>query len=302
MFEEGDRVNKAIPVTATTRFSALDLSQLQAAKPVAAAAALKPAAAAAAAALKPAAAAAAAPKPAAAAAAPKPAAAPPAGISSEVTALEAAIAAQGKLVAELKAPGAAASEADKKQAVDKLLELKNQLPEGHALRPVARSDKKKQDKAAGKAAAPTSSTAVEPKPAKAAPEEDAALLAMEQAKVDQLCGMRSERFGVHAMHQSRAEDKQGRVFTLVGDVEAKVGSKVLIRGYVHAVKSPASASFVVVRQRLHTVQCVVEGADAELKAFVDKVPVESVVDVMGVVGFSTSPHGWTDGRRCWFCR
>ena len=61
--------------------------------------------------------------------------------NSNVSELEAQIAAQGKTVADLKA--IKADEGKVKAVVDKLLELKNAFPEGHALRPVSRSDKKK---------------------------------------------------------------------------------------------------------------------------------------------------------------
>jgi len=188
-------------------------------------------------------------------------------------------------VADLKA--AKADEGTVKAAVDKLLELKNALPEGHALRPVSRSDKKKAEKGGGEGKSTPAAAAAPAQPRQttaAAPAQDEAV---EQAKIEQLMSLKSDRFGVRPLLQSRPQDKQGKEYTLVGDVAPKVGSTVLIRGYIHAIKSPASATFVIVRQRLHTVQCVVEGSDAALKDFVDKVPVESVVDVFGTVVAAT---------------
>ena len=50
--------------------------------------------------------------------------------------------------------------------------------------------------------------------------------------------------------QSRPEDKKGRKWTLVGNlVEIPSESPVLIRGYVHAIKSASSVRVCEVNQR-----------------------------------------------------
>lgn len=172
-----------------------------------------------------------------------------------------------------------ADEPTVKAAVEKLLELKNKLPEGHALRPLSRSDKKKAEKSAEK-------KPVEPtKNAKKQDRNDVQNEELEKKKMEQLRAIKTDRFGMLTMVQSRPEDKTSRKWTLIGDLgdASLVGRTVLIRGYAHAIKSPSSATFIVLRQRMHTVQCVVEGGDAEMKAYVDNIPVESILDVTGVI-------------------
>lgn len=210
------------------------------------------------------------------------AAAAPAASSEDVAKLEAEIDEQGKKIVQLKEQNA--DKAMVQAEVDKLMVLKNMLPEGHPKRPVSRSEKKKQEKESKKGGDDDEKKVVDVKQRK----QERAQVAnedVEREKLEQLRSVRTDRFGMLELVQSKSEDKTGRKWTVVGDLASGslVGQKVLIRGYIHAIKSPSSATFVLVRQRMHTVQCVIEGADAEMKAYVDKVPVESVVDVHGEV-------------------
>jgi aspartyl-tRNA synthetase len=64
-----------------------------------------------------------------------------------------------------------------------------------------------------------------------------------------------------------------------------IGKTVLLRGHAHAIKSMSHGTFVILRQRTETIQVMVDAKD--MKAFVDIVPVESVVDVEGTVVAAT---------------
>lgn len=213
-------------------------------------------------------------------------AAPAAVSTPEVQALEKSIEEQGKRVAQLKQDKAEKAAID--EAVAKLLELKNQLPEGHPLRPVSRSDKKKEEKEKKKAASTGEGATEEKKTtddrkAKKQERSEASTEDVEGKKLAELKAVKTDRFGMMDMVQSRDDKKSGRQWILVGDLAKPdyLGKEVLVRGYAHAIKSPSSATFVLLRQRMHTVQCVIEGSDADMKAYVDKIPVESVVDVTG---------------------
>jgi len=208
--------------------------------------------------------------------APKPEAAStvaPSSISGpELAKLETDIDDQAKQVVALKEQKADA--ADIQAAVDKLLALKNHLPEGHPKRP--------QPKTKGKASAATQASGAQGEDKRKGP---AVSEEVEREKVDFLKSVKTDRFGMIEMVQSRDGDKSNKKWTIVGDLQnaALIGQKVLIRGYAHAIKSPSSATFVLVRQRMHTVQCVIEGSDTDMKAYVDKIPVQSVIDVTGEV-------------------
>lgn len=151
-----------------------------------------------------------------------------------VAELEAQIEKQGKLIVSLKA--AKAPEHDIKKEVEKLLALKNQLPEGHAQRPVSRADKKKQEKEEEKK--PGGKDRDEEKRERTEQKVEEA----DKEKLEQLRAFpASPNYGVLVMVQSRPEDRKKRQWTLIGDLkDLPPDSNVLIRGYVHAIKSASS--------------------------------------------------------------
>mmetsp|Transcript_28510 Transcript_28510/g.34857 ORF Transcript_28510/g.34857 Transcript_28510/m.34857 type:complete len:516 (-) Transcript_28510:53-1600(-) len=86
--------------------------------------------------------------------------------------------------------------------------------------------------------------------------------------------------------QSRPQDKSGRTWTHVkklnGDfAEEMKDNKVWLRGYAHTVRGQSKYAFIVLRQTLYSVQCVVNDKDAAKWAA--KIPSESVIDVEGTV-------------------
>lgn len=214
--------------------------------------------------------------------------------NANVAELEKEIAAQGVLVKQLK--DGKASEELVKAAVEKLLELKNGLPEGHALRPISRSDQKKKEKAAA-AKEGDEPPVSKPSSGGAADQQDSLKdekrkrleeknQINDKEKMKSLLALApSPNYGVMPLVRSRPADKSNKKWTLVGDLATCApGTTVLVRGYAHAIKSASSATFLVVRQRMHTIQAVVDSkSQADIKAFVDMIPVESVVDVLGVV-------------------
>lgn len=94
-------------------------------------------------------------------------------------------------------------------------------------------------------------------------------------------------FGDYAIVQSAYQTD--RVWVDFGTLdESKIGEKVWLRGRVHTSRIKPTFGFIVLRRGLYTVQCVVltEGPNAvpmDCLKFVQKIPMESIVDVYGEV-------------------
>jgi len=89
------------------------------------------------------------------------------------------------------------------------------------------------------------------------------------------------------MEPIQSKTRPGRVFTNVGELdETKATQSVLIRGRIHASRGKGNLCFLVVRQRLHSVQAVIAKGDKiskQMVAFAAGIPKESIVDVEATV-------------------
>ena len=66
----------------------------------------------------------------------------------------------------------------------------------------------------------------------------------------------------------------------------QIGKEVLVRGRVHTSRGTGNLTFLVIRQRVHTIQAIIAKTDTipkEMVNFSKKIPVESMVDVHAVV-------------------
>lgn len=106
----------------------------------------------------------------------------------------------------------------------------------------------------------------------------------------------SSVFGDAPMVQSATKSPEGAGrWTKVGDLnESMAGKEVLVRGFLHTSRGVGKIAFVVVRSSLYTVQCVAQENDAKkipaaMIGYMTGVPVESVVDVYGVVTVPEKP-------------
>ncbi len=96
-----------------------------------------------------------------------------------------------------------------------------------------------------------------------------------------------DNFGVAPLN--RSETRAGRIFAQISDLGSgkfKVGDKVLLRGRVDSTRGKGNLCFVVIRQRVSTLQCVLvkEGSvSKEMVKFGMDLHVESLVDIEGTV-------------------
>ncbi|GBG33073.1 Aspartate--tRNA ligase, cytoplasmic [Hondaea fermentalgiana] len=196
---------------------------------------------------------------------------------AEVAALLAEVSAQGARVRDLKAQAkeGQASEEDVKEAVGKLLELKGRVPSEWS------QDKKKDS---GKKKKKDSGNAQDERAKKKEQrrlEREAAVLAKkEKDNAETSAGVLTETYGDIPLVQSRAEDRKGQTWTAVNRLtEENVGTEVLCRGYVHHVRVQSKMAFVVLRQHVATVQCVV--TDTKMAKWCATLTSESIVDIRG---------------------
>jgi aspartyl-tRNA synthetase len=86
---------------------------------------------------------------------------------------------------------------------------------------------------------------------------------------------------------AQSQSREGKVFTKVGDLNASLAdTTVLIRGRVHSSRAKGNLCFLVIRQRMHSVQVVISKGDKVSKAMVNfaaSISSESIVDVEGKV-------------------
>lgn len=108
----------------------------------------------------------------------------------------------------------------------------------------------------------------------------------------------SHIFGDAPMIQSATKSEEGcnkwtKIGTLTKDME---GKEVLVRGFLHTSRGVGKGAFVLLRSSLYTVQCVAfEDQDGGkipstmIKYMTGGVPVESIVDVHGILTCPTNP-------------
>jgi aspartyl-tRNA synthetase len=104
----------------------------------------------------------------------------------------------------------------------------------------------------------------------------------------------SHLFGYSELHQSKA--KSDRVWTPLSELDAsKDGQTVLVRARLHSTRAKGKLAFLVVRERLETLQvCVAASEEAgipvEMVSFVSRgVPAESIVEIEGTVSVPPNP-------------
>eukprot|EP01091_Cochliopodium_minus_P009757 TRINITY_DN2473_c0_g1_i1.p1 TRINITY_DN2473_c0_g1~~TRINITY_DN2473_c0_g1_i1.p1 ORF type:complete len:583 (-),score=249.74 TRINITY_DN2473_c0_g1_i1:91-1818(-) len=87
---------------------------------------------------------------------------------------------------------------------------------------------------------------------------------------------------------NRSQSKERKNYTKISNLSKKdVGQQVLIRGRVLASRGAGNLTFIVIRQRVHTLQAVVAKTDLipkEMVLFAKRIPVESIVDFYGEIG------------------
>ena len=145
------------------------------------------------------------------------------------------------------------------------------------------------DKEAKKAAKAAEKAAKEAEKAKKRAEREAAEKAKKEGPV--VPSLTLATMGDHAFGNLFIDSctTTSRVWTAVGELgEGAAGKEVWLRARVHnSRKQSAKLGFVVLRQRLATVQAVVQGKD--VAAFACGLPNESVVDVCAEVTVPPSP-------------
>lgn len=136
-----------------------------------------------------------------------------------------------------------------------------------------------------------------PPPSPPPPPQLAAAAAQAQEAADRLAAAREAdplkgRYGDLPLIQS--SEKTGRVWRRLDTLtDADVGTTVLVRARVHAVRGGGRSSFMVLRQRSTTVQLLVAADEAEANVsrtmvkYASTLPKETVVDVEGEVVAAT---------------
>ncbi|KHN87168.1 Aspartate--tRNA ligase, cytoplasmic [Toxocara canis] len=115
--------------------------------------------------------------------------------------------------------------------------------------------------------------------------ENAAMHAKENDAGDVEEDVSNGLYGTYPLIQSA--EKKHLDFVDVGDVTGALNDKeIWIRGRLHTSRSKGKTCFVVVRQRVHTVQVMLSVGDKiskQMLKFVSNLPKESIIDVCGVV-------------------
>eukprot|EP00924_Labyrinthula_sp_SR-Ha-C_P000389 snap_masked-scaffold_25-processed-gene-5.33-mRNA-1 protein AED:0.10 eAED:0.10 QI:0/-1/0/1/-1/1/1/0/597 len=185
--------------------------------------------------------------------------------TEEITKLLEEISLQGETVRKLKEEKAEKNVVS--AAVKKLLELKSKLPED--MQPKKKAKEKKEKKA-------------DPRAAKKEARRLARLKAQqdsEKAPIIKLSEALTSSFGDYEVMKSKAEDKLGRKFVSLKDINEFIEESFWIRGYLHTSRVQAKLLFFLIREGLRTIQVVVSGKD--LVKFGKKIPNESVIDIFG---------------------
>jgi aspartyl-tRNA synthetase len=156
-----------------------------------------------------------------------------------------------------------------------------------ALKKLAAKQKQAERRAAGKAAA-ASQKKQQPQPESSQPAPSASSSSSSSAtaapSADSEAG--AENFGAEALNMSQG--RPGVVYTAVRDLcETHVGAEVHILGRVHALRTKGNVVFVLVRQGIASVQCVVEKRPGTVPKsalkFAAGLAAESIVRVAGKV-------------------
>ncbi|KAM0887852.1 hypothetical protein ACQ4PT_028731 [Festuca glaucescens] len=108
--------------------------------------------------------------------------------------------------------------------------------------------------------------------------------------------MSSENYGDIPFEELQSKTISGRSWTDIDDLdEAAAGRSVLICGFAQAIRQVGKKrAFVVLRDRISTVQCVLSASDdtgvsMQIIKFAASISKESVVDIEGVVSLPEKP-------------
>jgi aspartyl-tRNA synthetase len=116
--------------------------------------------------------------------------------------------------------------------------------------------------------------------------------AEEKAKADRLKGIGQGNFGDFPMIQS-ASPPTDKKWTRIETLEPSLGGQtVWVRGFLHRTSLLGKGAFVLLRSGLYSVQGVAfqsESVSAAMVQYVGGLPVESVVDVQGVIKVPNQP-------------
>ena len=86
---------------------------------------------------------------------------------------------------------------------------------------------------------------------------------------------------------NRSQSKERKKYTEIKTLNKEhKGQEVLVRGRVHASRGAGNLTFLVIRQRVHTIQAVIaktETVPKEMVLFSKRIPLESVIDVYATV-------------------
>eukprot|EP01090_Pellita_catalonica_P011293 TRINITY_DN2287_c0_g1_i1.p1 TRINITY_DN2287_c0_g1~~TRINITY_DN2287_c0_g1_i1.p1 ORF type:complete len:681 (-),score=164.63 TRINITY_DN2287_c0_g1_i1:39-2081(-) len=108
------------------------------------------------------------------------------------------------------------------------------------------------------------------------------------AKKEKVVEASGENFGVLPTHQSqKSRTHAKRNWVKIGELNAKRdGEEVFFRSRIHSIRGKSSKlTFLVLRQRLHTIQAVLDesaGLPRAMIKFAKKIPNESLVNIAGV--------------------
>ena len=113
----------------------------------------------------------------------------------------------------------------------------------------------------------------------------------ERAKAERLASMSKDSFGDAPMVQSASySDKKWYKVDHLTPILAN--DTVLVRGFLQTTRSVGKGVFVVLRSTMYTVQGVCfqsENISPEMIKYIDGLPVESIVDIEGVVTVPDQP-------------
>ncbi|XP_002965575.2 aspartate--tRNA ligase 1, cytoplasmic [Selaginella moellendorffii] len=120
-----------------------------------------------------------------------------------------------------------------------------------------------------------------------------AAAAAEEEEIDPL----ADKYGDTKLEDLQSKAVTGRKWTEISELGTDLeGSTVLVRGRVHSKRAKGKMAFLVLRETIHTVQCVVSMENVGSKQFVKYASLlskESVVDVTGNVSNPRNPVSGT---------
>jgi len=113
----------------------------------------------------------------------------------------------------------------------------------------------------------------------------------EREKAERLAGIAQENFGDAPMVQS--QEITDKVWTNIPDLHPGLeGNEVRIRGHLQTSRLVGKGAFILVRSSLYTVQGVFfhsDGGSSAMVKYISGLPLESVVDITGVVTLPLQP-------------